>query len=54
MERRMITHLAPVAKNIPSVRTTIPLNIIKQLKLQPTDMIEWLITAKGDVVVKKL
>ncbi|MFZ0223738.1 MAG: hypothetical protein WAM42_18805 [Candidatus Nitrosopolaris sp.] len=54
MEQRTITHLALISKDAQSLKTTIPRNIVKLLKLKSTDMLEWLETNKGDIIVRKL
>lgn len=40
MEQRTITHLALISKDAQSLKTTIPRNIVKLLKLKSTDMLE--------------
>lgn len=54
MEQRTITHLALISKDAQSLKTTIPRNIVKLLKLKSTDMLERLETNKGDIIVRKL
>ena len=54
MGQRTITHLALISKEAQSLKTTIPRNIVKRLKLESTDMLEWLETNKGDIIVRKL
>jgi hypothetical protein len=53
MIQRTITHLALISKDAQSLKTTIPRNIVKLLKLKPTDMLEWLETNKGDEIIDK-
>jgi antitoxin component of MazEF toxin-antitoxin module len=54
MIQRTVTHLALVSKSAQSLKTTIPRSVVKKLKLQQSDMLEWLETSKGDIVVRRL
>jgi hypothetical protein len=51
---RKLSHLAKVSKDAQSIKTTIPLTIVKKLKLRFTDVIEWYITEKDEVCIRKL
>jgi bifunctional DNA-binding transcriptional regulator/antitoxin component of YhaV-PrlF toxin-antitoxin module len=51
---RIFTHLVLISKNAQSIKTTIPRSVVKKLKLQPKDLLEWYETEKGDIIVRKL
>lgn len=51
---RELSHLAKVSKDAQSIKTTIPRNIVKKLRLRLTDVLEWYITEKNEVCVRKL
>lgn len=51
--KKVITRVSLTKKNTKSLRTVIPVSIVKKLKLDNLDSIEWL-DISGQVVIKKL
>jgi bifunctional DNA-binding transcriptional regulator/antitoxin component of YhaV-PrlF toxin-antitoxin module len=53
MVERILSHLhLTVGDRSKSLRTVIPHNIVDKMHLTVSDILEWVVTSKGDILVK--
>lgn len=53
-EKKYITTVGYANKNTNTLRSVIPLNIVNELELKPTDKICWIIDENKNISIKKL
>ena len=54
VERHLSRLNLTVGDRSKSLRTVVPQKIVEKLKLTDSDILEWVETIKGDIVVRKL
>ena len=55
MPERIFSHLnKTVGDKSNSLRTVVPHTIVEKMKLTDSDILEWIETSKGDIIVRKL
>jgi antitoxin component of MazEF toxin-antitoxin module len=55
MAERILSHLhLTVGDRSNSLRTVVPHQIVEKLHLTVSDILEWVVTSKGDILVKRL